>query len=83
MPATFWEWLAEILRHSAILGWAAKHVESDFQNLAGMFLHNSVFQNQIKRILDLLSHPCRAGGICQDSKLTATPRRLSFYQISE
>ena len=33
----FWERLAEILRHSAILGWAAEHFESDFRNLAGMF----------------------------------------------
>ena len=32
-----------MLRHSAILGLGAEHFESDSQNLAGMFLHNSVF----------------------------------------
>ena len=37
-----WEWLAEILRHSAILGCAAEHFESESWNSAGMFLHNSV-----------------------------------------
>ena len=42
IPAKFWEWLAEMLRHSAILGWTAENFEGDFWNLAGMFLHNSV-----------------------------------------
>ena len=42
LPARFREWLAGKLRHSAILEWAAEHFESGSQNLAGMFLHNSV-----------------------------------------
>ena len=42
IPAKFREWLAETLCHSAILGWAVEHFESDSRNLAGMFLHNSV-----------------------------------------
>ena len=42
IPTRFREWLAEILRHVAILGWAAEHFESDSRYLAGMFLHNSV-----------------------------------------
>ena len=36
------EWLAEIFRHSATLGWAAYHFDIDSQNIVGMFLHNSV-----------------------------------------
>ena len=28
IPVRFWEWLAEILRHSAFLGWAAEHFDS-------------------------------------------------------
>ena len=36
------EWLAEMLRYSAFLGWAAEHFESDSQNLVGIFLHNFV-----------------------------------------
>ena len=42
IPARLREWLSEILRHSACLGWAAEHFGCDSQNLAGMFLHNSV-----------------------------------------
>ena len=38
----FWEWLAEMLRHSAFLGWTAEHFEVDSRNLAGIFLHISV-----------------------------------------
>ena len=38
----FREWLAEILCHSKLLGWAAEHFEGDSHNLAGMSLHNSV-----------------------------------------
>ena len=38
IPARFWEWLTEIVRHSAILGWAAQHFESDSQNLTELFL---------------------------------------------
>ena len=34
--------MAEILRHSAFLGWAAEYFEGDSLNLAGIFLHNSV-----------------------------------------
>ena len=45
ISARFGEWLAEILCHGAILGWAAEHFESDSPNLAGMFLHNSVYKN--------------------------------------
>ena len=37
IPARFGEWLAEILRHRTMLGWAAEHFESDSQNLAWMF----------------------------------------------
>ena len=29
IPARFWEWLAEKLRHSAVLGWVAEHFEDD------------------------------------------------------
>ena len=42
IPDRFRECLAEILRHNAILGWAADHFEGDSRCLAGMFLHNSV-----------------------------------------
>ena len=42
IPARFREWLAEILHHSAFLGWPAEHFEGDSRNLARMFLHNSV-----------------------------------------
>ena len=45
--ARFWEWLAEIWPHGAILGWATKHFESDSQNEAGLFLHNSVEQKTV------------------------------------
>ena len=38
----FEELLAEMLCHSAFLGWAAEHFEGDSRNLAGMYLHNSV-----------------------------------------
>ena len=38
----FWEWLSEILRHSALLGRAVEHFEIVSWNLAGMFLHDSV-----------------------------------------
>ena len=31
IPVRFWEWLAEILRHSAVLGLAAEHVEDESQ----------------------------------------------------
>ena len=41
----FGEWLAEILRHSEFLGWAAEYFESGSINLAGIFLHNSVNYN--------------------------------------
>ena len=30
------------MRYSEILGWAVEHLENYYQNLAGMFLHNSV-----------------------------------------
>ena len=33
ISARFREWLAEMLRHSAIVGWAAEHFESDPQTL--------------------------------------------------
>ena len=36
--------MAEILRHCAIVGWAAEHFEVDSRNLAGMSLHNSVLK---------------------------------------
>ena len=39
------EWLAEMLHHSAYLGWVAEHFESGPRNLAGMFLHNSEHLN--------------------------------------
>ena len=42
IPAMFREWLAEMLRHSAFLGWAAEHFEVDSLNLTGIYLHNSV-----------------------------------------
>ena len=45
IPARFREWLAEMLRHRAFLGWAEEHFEGDSQSLAGMFLHNSVEAN--------------------------------------
>ena len=41
-PASFGEWLAEILRQRTVLRLAAEHFEGDSRNLAGMFLHNSV-----------------------------------------
>ena len=50
VPARFREWLAEILRHSAILGWAAKRFESDSPKLAGFFLHNSVLLTRLQKI---------------------------------
>ena len=34
--------MAEILRHTAILGWAAEHFENDSQYLSVMFLHTTV-----------------------------------------
>ena len=37
----FREWLGEMLRHSAFLGWAAEHSVGDPRNLAEMFLRNS------------------------------------------
>ena len=43
IPARFRECLAEILRQSVILGWAAEDFESDSRNLSRMFLHNSIF----------------------------------------
>ena len=42
IPARLWEWLAEKLRHSAVLGWVAEHFEDDSRNSTGMCLHNSV-----------------------------------------
>ena len=42
IPVRFREWLAEILRQTIFLGWAVEHLEGDSQNLAGMFLPNSV-----------------------------------------
>ena len=36
IPARFGEWLTEILRHHAILEWAAEHYVSDSQNLEGI-----------------------------------------------
>ena len=32
IPARFREWLAEKLRHSAFLGWAAEHLKGDSPN---------------------------------------------------
>ena len=42
IPASFLEWLAEILRLSAFLGWAVEHLEGNSRNLVGIFVHNSV-----------------------------------------
>ena len=42
IPARLREWLFQILRRCEIFGWAAGHFESDSQNLAGMYFHNSV-----------------------------------------
>ena len=42
IPVRFWELLAEIWRHSAILGWATEHFGGDSRDFAVMFLHNSV-----------------------------------------
>ena len=42
IPASFREWLADILGRSEFLGCAVEHFEGPSQNLAGMFLHNSV-----------------------------------------
>ena len=47
----FWEWRAEILFLSAIFGWAAEHFDSGSQNLAEMFLHNSVFYQSSKQTI--------------------------------
>ena len=51
IPARSWEWLAEISRPSAIMGWAAEHFESNSLNLAGMFLHNSVYIRHIHKYM--------------------------------
>ena len=42
IPSRLREWLAEILHHSAFLGWVAEHFEVGSRNVPGMFLHNSV-----------------------------------------
>ena len=49
VPDRFQEWLTEIVRHSAILGWADEHFLSGSPNLAGMFLHNSLQSGDMKR----------------------------------
>ena len=41
-PARVWEWMSEILLHSAFLGWPAEHFAGDPRNLAGILLPNSV-----------------------------------------
>ena len=56
IPARFWEWLLELLHCTAILGWAAEHL-SDSQNLAGMFLHNSVNRLRRKKVDILIELP--------------------------
>ena len=57
IPARFRERLAEILRQSAILRWAAEHFESDSLNLSGMCLHNSVYSLNITRALSRIQSP--------------------------
>ena len=47
----FQEWLAEMLRHSAFLGWSAEHFEGDSQNLGGMSLHNSVHTSETATVI--------------------------------
>ena len=48
IPAGFWEWLAEILRNSAILGWGAEHFEcysENFTRLCIAFVQHSRSSN--------------------------------------
>ena len=54
------------MRHGAILGWAAGHLEGDSQNLAGIFLHNSILHvhtiHVIKRKSSVLAFPVARRG---------------------
>ena len=38
------------MRHSAILGWSAEYFESDYRNLAGILLHNSVLEKFVSKL---------------------------------
>jgi len=51
----------KLLRHCAILGWAAEHFESESQNEAGMFLHNYVQSCAEKRDCFVKHQPGLAG----------------------
>ena len=53
----FWDWLAEILCHSAILGWAAEHFENDSQKI----LHNSVDAPRCTKFMVLAHAFCEQG----------------------
>ena len=74
IPGRFQEWPAEIFCHSAILGWAAEHIEGDSRNFAGMFLHNFVDFHSSSRLLVVPSD--QVFGVCcprPDSTPSANP----------
>ena len=74
IPARFWEWLTEILRHGTVLGWAAEQFESESWNLAVMFLHNSVnLQNSCVAVF--FPHPLK----CNVSALSVCIISLRFW----
>ena len=74
IPARFREWVAEILRHSAILGWAAEHFEGDSRNLAGIF-YTTLYR---ERVSERVSNE-RKDPLIDNSPIDPNSRRQLVY----
>ena len=74
----FRDWLAEIFRYRAIMGWAAEYFYDDSQNVAGMFLHNS-----LKSKLNLSTSPSRMciQGFCDSRTSDCVPSSWHSAQL--